>query len=179
MSFRDSFLKKKSTKPTVSIQKRPPRAPKIDPKLLANMVTMEDLQILKQDLLSSLKQNISPVPQSDINAIQSLKKIIEEQSRLIGAQDVKLKNLAPLKDKLWNEINRLKWMNSMTRPDKKGFKKVEMEAFFGSAIVQWSDIDSVVENYKKRGLIRTGRNGWIQLTPKGKEHYRNLLEAND
>ncbi|MCK5139886.1 MAG: hypothetical protein KAQ85_08600 [Thermodesulfovibrionia bacterium] len=112
-------------------------------------------------------------------SITDLTQLVLKSNEKLTEQQAELKDLRPLSDKTWNEVNRLKWINHMTRPDKKGFKKVEMENHFSSKTVGWAEIDSVVEEYKKMKIIRTSANGWMRLTPKGREHYRNLLEAKE
>lgn len=150
-------------------KKRPRRTSKID------------LKKMTEDIVSQVTENLTESlgKVEKYEPDKSLQKIIGDLGMQVGTLKAELKILEPLKDKIWNEVNRLKWMNSMTRPDKKGFKKVEMERYFSSEDVKWSDIDSIIEEYKKIGLLKTSRNGWMRLTPKGKEHYQNLLEAKE
>jgi len=68
-------------------------------------------------------------------------------------------------------------MKRKSRPDKKGFKRVELYEFFGSEEVEYNDIDAFVGEYHKLKFLRRNRDGWFKLTPKGREHHQKLQEA--
>lgn len=161
-------------------QKRPPRTrqPKIDPKTLVNDIIAGLSQTLTETIETKVNEAISqqhqPVPQQHENMTI---RVVEELSNKLVMQEAELAKLRPLEDKAWDEVNRLRWMNEMTRPGKKGFKRVEMERFFGSRTVTWNDIDSILAEYHKMRLLRKDRAGWYSLTPKGRKHYQDLLDV--
>jgi hypothetical protein len=159
-------------------RRRHKKTPQIDVEKLTKDIVSQVTESLAETIENKLKASPpKPIEGNGVDPEKSYTNIINDLGMKIGSLEAEIRSLEPLKEKMWNEVNRLKWMNSMTRPDKKGFKKVEMERYFGSTVVGWSEVDSIIEDYKKMGLISTGRNGWMRLTQKGKKQYQNLLEV--
>jgi len=160
MSFRDSFLKKKEkTKRVVE---------KVIP--TAGSPLKHRTPRLQKTALSDLENLTNTISQVIEEKLQNITETIKIQSELI-------QQYKPLTPRLWNEENRFNFMQIYSRPDKKGFKAVEMFTHFGSEQVTWSDVTIYIQDVHKLGMLRKNRDGWYKLTPKGREHHQKLREV--
>lgn len=126
-------------RPQPSSHARTPRTSQISEEKVTSVITKDDLQSLKNDLLDSLKQAMPQQPQ-----------IPEE--------------LLKLQFHVFNRENLLLFIG---RRGKRGTKLCELRDFFyGSASA--SEIDKEVQKLRREGLIRKNRNGWMSLINKAK-----------
>jgi hypothetical protein len=169
------------------VRKTPIRLPK---------TTKLDIEKLSEDIISSLSKKLTEAVDYKVqksmaqhtqpqaveihppDVIQGLKKIIEEQSTLIGAQDVKLKHLERASIHIFNESNALFYSMFNIRT---GYKPKGMWEFFMTTdgAVTEDQIKDMDQYFQDNEFVKQNRNGWRRLTEKGRKRLEELTLEKD